>query len=157
MNGMENNNLNFKIVEGIPISSDLKILENLYAEVFEDAQLEFFHKRINTKENICSIIDFENNIPVGFKIGYYYNKDTFYSWVGGVVPSFRNKGIAKKLAQMQEQWAKKNNYLKLRTKSMNRFKSMMILNLKNGFDIVSVYTNDANQTKIVFEKNLVQF
>jgi len=37
---------------------------------------------------------------------------------------------------------------------MNSFKPMMILNLKNGFDIVSVYTNVTNQTKIVFEKEL---
>jgi len=38
---------------------------------------------------------------------------------------------------------------------MNRFKSMMILNLKNGFDIKSVYTNEVGQTKVVFEKTLV--
>jgi hypothetical protein len=37
---------------------------------------------------------------------------------------------------------------------MNRFKPMMILNLKNGFDIVQVYTNDSGQTKVVFEKTL---
>lgn len=151
---MEKNNLSFKIIKGVPPSSDLKVLENLYASIFDDAQLDFFHKRLNEKENVCSLISFEQDIPVGFKIGYHYNKTTFYSWVGGVLPNYRGKGIAKKLAQLQEQWAKKNNYLTIRTKSMNRYKPMMILNLKNGFDIVSVYTNNSNQTKIVFEKNI---
>jgi len=37
---------------------------------------------------------------------------------------------------------------------MNTFKPMMILNLKNGFDIVNIYTNTKGQTKIVFEKNI---
>jgi hypothetical protein len=55
---------------------------------------------------------------------------------------------------MQEQWAKKNGFLKIRTKSMNQFKPMLILNLKNNFNIKSVYTNKLNQTKIVFEKEL---
>ena len=31
---------------------------------------------------------------------------------------------------------------------------MMILNLKNNFDIKQVYTNDSGQTKIIFEKNI---
>ncbi len=35
---------------------------------------------------------------------------------------------------------------------MNRFKPMMIMNLKEGFDIKQVYTNDKGQTKIIFEK-----
>ena len=39
---------------------------------------------------------------------------------------------------------------------MNRFKPMMILNLKNGFSITKVYTNTKGQTKIVFEKQLKQ-
>ncbi len=58
------------------------------------------------------------------------------------------------MTHMQEDYAKQNGYKILRTKSMNHFKPMMILNLKNGFDIVKFYTNDSNQTKIVFEKSL---
>jgi len=151
---MVKNNISFKLIKGIPKDSDLKILENLYTEIFEDAQLDFFHNRLNEQKNICSLIAFENKTPIGFKIGYNYKKTTFYSWVGGVLPNFRNKGIGEKLAQLQEQWAKKNGYFKLRTKSMNHFKPMMILNLKNGFDIVTVYKNSTKQTKIVFEKKI---
>ncbi|SDW23564.1 Acetyltransferase (GNAT) family protein [Lutibacter oricola] len=154
MNGMDENSLCFKIIKGIPSTSELNILESLYAETFEDARLDFFSKRLTEKDDVCSLIAFENNTPIGFKIGYNYNEKTFYSWVGGILPKYRRNGVAKKLAQLQEQWAKKNNYLNIRTKSMNQFKPMMILNLKNGFDIVSIYTNSTNQTKIVFEKQL---
>lgn len=151
---MEKNKSNIKVIEGIPSEQDQQILINLYTDLFEDAETVFFMDRLITKEQICSLIAFQNNKPVGFKIGYRYNETTFYSWVGGVLPEFRRKGIAKKLAQKQELWAKENHFKKLRTKSMNRFKPMMILNLKNGFNIISVYTNDSNQTKVVFEKEL---
>lgn len=154
MSGMEENNIQIKVIEGIPSEEDQQLLIDLYSTVFEDAHIVFFIDRLKSKEQLCSAIAFQDEKPVGFKIGYRYNETTFYSWVGGILPEFRQKGFAKKLAQRQEQWAKANQFLKLRTKSMNRYKPMMILNLKNGFNIISVYTNDSDQTKVVFEKNL---
>lgn len=153
-NGMEENNLHIKCIEGIPSEADQKVLIALYSEIFEDAETVFFIDRLKSKPQVCSLIAFQNDIPVGFKIGYRYNETTFYSWVGGILPNCRKKGFGKKLAQRQEQWAKLNLFTKIRTKSMNRYKPMMILNLKNGFNISSVYTNDSNQTKIIFEKEL---
>lgn len=154
MSGMEKSKIYIRIIEGIPSEQDQQILIDLYTAIFEDAETVFFMDRLISQNQVCSLIAFQNNQPVGFKIGYRYNETTFYSWVGGVLQDYRNKGIAKKLAQKQELWAKENHFKKLRTKSMNRFKPMMILNLKNGFNIISVYTNDSDQTKVVFEKDL---
>ena len=124
----------------------------LYCEIFNDADVFFFKQRLVDNENVYSIIAYIDDKPIGFKVGYYYSDDTFYSWVGGILPDYRKKGIATKLAELQEQYAKSAGYSKLRTKSMNQYKSMMILNLKRGFDIVKFYTNEKGQTKIVFEK-----
>lgn len=155
MNGMvKNNEFQFELIEGFPNPQKTETLLSLYTTIFEDAQLDFFKQRLIEKENIISIIAYHKQKPVGFKIGYHYNESTFYSWVGGVLPNYRKQGIAKQLAKLQENWAKQQGYTKLRTKSMNRFKPMMILNLKNGFDIQQIYTNDNGQTKIVFEKEL---
>lgn len=154
LNGMENDKFTFKIVEGIPSEDLLEDIISLYTSIFEDYKLNFFIERINQKEDLIIVLCYDQNQLVGFKIGYRYSITTFYSWVGGVLLEQRNNGIAKQLAQLQEQKVKEKGYLKIRTKSMNRFKPMMILNLKNGFDIKSVYTNDVGQTKIVFEKNL---
>jgi predicted GNAT superfamily acetyltransferase len=155
MNGMEKNNIQFAILKN-PISKiELKQLILLYTAIFEDADIDFFKNRIQEKENLCIIVaKNKSKNYVGFKIGYRYNEETFYSWVGGVLPKYRQQKIAFTLAKMQEQWAKKNGFLKIRTKSMNQFKPMLILNLKNNFNIKSVYTNKLNQTKIVFEKEL---
>ncbi|WP_420551936.1 GNAT family N-acetyltransferase [Tenacibaculum aiptasiae] len=151
---MKDQNLFFKQIDGIPDKKGLEELLTLYTSVFNDAITDFFLERIQTKEKVFSIIAYYNNNPVGFKIGYQYNSNTFYSWVGGVLPQYRKKGIASNLAKLQESWALQNDFKKLRTKSMNKFKPMLILNLKNGFDIIQVYTNEKGQTKIVFEKSI---
>ncbi len=151
---MNDQNIKIKSIQGIPSNEVLNELLTLYTSVFEDAIVDFFMERISTKEDVVSIIAYKNEVPVGFKIGYRYNESTFYSWVGGVLLNHRKEGIAKQLAAIQESIAKEKGYTKLRTKSMNRFKPMLILNLKNGFDIVQVYTNQKGQQKIVFEKEI---
>ena len=151
---MNHQNIKIKTIQGVPMKKNMEELLTLYTTVFEDAIVTFFNDRITSKEDVVSIIAYINQVPVGFKIGYRYNENTFYSWVGGVLPKYRKQGIAKQLAETQEIVVKEKGYTKLRTKSMNRFKPMLILNLKNGFDIVQVYTNEKGQQKIVFEKKV---
>lgn len=147
--------MTYRIIEGIPSQNILETLVTTYAALFEDARLDFFRDRIHTKTDLSVALCYDQTTLVGFKLGYRYNAHTFYSWVGGVLPSYRKRGIAQQLMELQHKAATQKGYQKIRTKSMNRFKPMMSLNLKNGFDIVSVYTNDSQQAKIVFEKNLL--
>lgn len=153
-NGMESDRFIFKIVEGTPSKELLEDILVVYKSIFDDYKLDFFKNRIHQKEDLIILLCYYQNQLLGFKIGYRYNDVTFYSWVGGVLPEQRKKGIARQMAQLQEQKVKEKGYLKIRTKSMNRFKPMMILNLKNGFEIKSMYTNKVGQTKIVFQKLL---
>ncbi|MFD2567136.1 GNAT family N-acetyltransferase [Pseudotenacibaculum haliotis] len=151
---MVENKFTYQTISGVPEQKVLDELLHLYDVLFDDARLDFFVDRINTKEDLVTILCYHNNVLVGFKLGYKYDQITLYSWVGGVLPEYRKQGIAQKLMELQHQCAKEKEYKKVRTKSMNRFKPMIILNLKNGFDIIQVYTNDSKQTKIIFEKNL---
>lgn len=155
LNGMENDSITYISINGFPDETMLQKLKQLYVELFTDADTEFFENRLKQKEDVLIIAALNDTKLVGFKIGYFYNAETFYSWVGGVKRNCRRKGIATQLAQIQEFYAKENGYGTLRTKSLNTFKPMMVMNLKNGFDIKSVYTNEMNQTKIVFEKKLL--
>ena len=132
----------------------LKEIIDLYITIFKDADIKFFKERLKQKENTLCVLAHSGDTLIGFKIGYPYNETSFYSWIGGVKSSYRQQGIATQLAEMQEEYAKENGFIKLRTKSMNQYKSMMIFNLKNGFDITKFYTNTNGQTKIVFEKLL---
>ena len=125
-NGMESDRFKFKVIEGLPSKELLEDILFVYKSIFDDYKLDFFKNRIRQKEDLIIILCSQHSQLLGFK----------------------------QLAQLQEKGVKEKGYLKIRTKSMNRFKPMMILNLKNGFDITKTYTNDKGQTKIVFEKLL---
>ena len=153
-NGMENDKINYSVTLGNENHAKLQDILELYAKLFEDADLNFFKERYASHPKLISVLAYNNETLVGFKIGYPYNETTFYSWIGGVLPHYRQRGIANTLAQYQESAAKSQGFKTLRTKSMNRFKPMMILNLKREFNIINIYTNTKGQTKIVFEKSL---
>ena len=154
LNGMENANITYRTVYG-SIDVDIMVeIEQCYEFLFDDADVYFFKQRFKEQPHIITVLALHKDRIVGFKIGYSYNDNTFYSWIGGVLPNYRRIGIAKSLATHQSEAAKNQGFTKLRTKSMNRFKPMMIFNLQQGFDIVKCYTNDSGQTKIVFEKSI---
>lgn len=135
---------------------DLNIIIELYLQVFDNADIKKFRKKINNKKDLLFILAYVNNEPAGFKIGYAINPKVYYSWTGGVKKNHRRKGIAGTLAASQEKWASSKGYCRLRTKSMNRFKPMMILNLKNGFDIIDTDEDRNGDIEIIFEKKLRQ-
>ena len=88
---------------------------------------------------------------VGYKVGYEFQPRRFYSWLGGVLPQYRRRGIALALLNWQEGWARKNGYEVIRVTSENRYRSMLIFLLKNEYDIVGVETCGA----VHFQKRFV--
>ena len=141
-------------IEGIPEPHLLDELICFYQERFEDADREMFLTRVRNNPDLFLTTAQSTSGVVGFKLGYSMNQHTFYSWLGAVHPDYRKQGIANRLAEMQENWAIKKGFKRLRTKTMNRFKPMMILNLKRGFDIIEVITDKKGLRKIVFQKSL---
>ncbi len=154
-NGMENSKITYKILTECPEDYKLNEIIRLYQHIFNDADRDFFIGRFNNSYKcIITVLAYSKTTLVGFKIGYPKDENVFYSWIGGVHKEYRKLGIAQKLLNLQEDEVKKKGFKIIQTKSMNRFKPMMLLNLKNGFDIIRVYTNTKLQTKIVFEKAL---
>lgn len=92
---------------------------------------------------------------VGFKIGYELDENKFYSWLGGVDPNYRKRGIALTLMEQQHEYLKGKGYQIVQTKTMNKWRGMLILNIKNGFDVIETYTDEKGVHKIVLEKVLL--
>jgi GNAT superfamily N-acetyltransferase len=95
-----------------------------------------------------------NKTPIGFKLGYEQNPDLFYSWLGGVIPSYRGLGVAEDLMNAQHEWCRSQGYSRVQTRTQNRFRAMLTLNIKAGFDIVGYHLSDDGEPKILLEKNL---
>lgn len=112
-----------------------------------------YEKRLNQVPHII-LVAYQGNQAIGFKVGYERDS-SFYSWMGGVLPAFRRKGIAKKLADAQEAWAKKQNYRSITFKTRNEHKAMLMFALQNGFDIVDCYLKSSVQEyRIVLRKEI---
>lgn len=118
--------------------------------------LNFRQLRERVNEGSLILISEADGHLTGFKIGYPVDDVEFYSWLGGVIPEFRELGFAQMMIEFQEQWSKEQGYKLLSVKSMNQFPSMLRLLVRNGYDIVRVddYKHPKNE-RICLAKKLV--
>lgn len=127
----------------------------LCREAFTDFNEEKFRKRAHGQKNFTLFAFFYEQELVGFKAGYELDESKYYSWMGAVSLQHRKLGVALALMHEQHTWAKTQGYKLILSKSDNRHKAMMALNLKAGFDIVGTeQTSLSPVIKILFEKKL---
>ena len=109
--------------------------------------------RLNEKPHLILSASNETG-PIGFKIGYE-REGKFYSWLGAILPMYRNKGIASALADRQEEWAKNQGYTTIWMKTRNCFPEMMMMAVGRGFRIVGFDPREeVGQHRIVLEKSI---
>jgi ribosomal protein S18 acetylase RimI-like enzyme len=111
-------------------------------------------ERLKNRQHLVLIAEASQQ-PIAYKLGYALSDSEFYSWLGGVIPSYRKQGIATKLREAQEALAVENNYQVLSVKSMNRYPAMLQLLISSGYHI-SGYEDkgDTDSSKICFYKKL---
>lgn len=131
-------------------SKEHESLNQLHNTIFKTK--DNLNEKLSKKNDPITLIAYKDNEIVGYKIGYKQDSTTFYSWLGGVKEQYRNYGIAQKLIDEQIKLLKKKSYSKVQTKTYNRWKSMLILNIKNDFHIIDCYKDDKGDTAIILEK-----
>lgn len=131
---------------------DLNDIFSIHQTVFGD--IEHFKKKLAGKRGLVFTLSISNDKVVGYKIGYPLSEDRFYSWMGAVSPVARNKGVATSLMIAQHNWAKTQHYRVIETKTMNRWRQMLLLNIKHGFDVKAVEVERDGVEKIILEKRL---
>jgi len=115
--------------------------------------LDEYKKRLTTELDLI-LIAYWKGEPAGFKVGYKI-KDHFYSWMGGVIPEFRNKGIARKLAQTQQRLVKEHSIEMITMKTRNKHINMLLFALSDGFQITGFEkSNDKSENRILLTKTL---
>ncbi len=146
-----------EIVTSTDVSeSDIKTLAPVIEKAFGEWDEKWFYSTFNQHKKFYLLTAFVEDQAVGFKLGYEQSQGEFYSWLGGVVPEYRGLGIASNLMQTQHRWCVEQGYKKIQTKTQNRFREMLMLNLKNGFDVIGTHASDEGGMKIVLEKKLEQ-
>ena len=90
---------------------------------------------------------------VGLKLGYAVRRTRFYSWIGGVDPAFRRRGIARHLMAEQHRWCAGQGIETVETSTTNDHRGMLLLNVAAGFDVVGSKST-AGRLSILLEKRL---
>ncbi|MEL7220589.1 MAG: GNAT family N-acetyltransferase [Bacteroidota bacterium] len=112
-----------------------------------------YEKRLKKVPHLI-LVAYDGENPIGFKVGYE-REQGFYSWMGGVVPSFRRRSVALQLASAQEKWARNNGYKQVTFKTRNQHKNMLLFALKRGFQIVGFKEKeDITTNRIILSKVL---
>lgn len=131
-------------------------------EIFKQIYKASFGSEMNEKKYLSKIklisefhilVAYDNDKAVGIKVGYCLDETKFYSWLGGVLPDYQGLGIASELIRLQHQWCLSQDMKSIETRTRNRFRSMIALNLVHGFEIVGTL-KDNRGLKILLEKDL---
>jgi len=124
-------------------------------EFFQPFSEKIYEDRLTDTIHLILIAEVDGK-AVGFKVGYERDSaEVFYSWLGGVLASHRRMGIATKLADEQERWAKNHGYHKVYFKTRNRFSKMIHFGLNRGFKIIDLIKKGSiDDYRIVMEKVL---
>ncbi|MDC5840001.1 GNAT family N-acetyltransferase [Vibrio europaeus] len=110
----------------------VQVVEQI-AEFAHKESVESLSARLEGKPRPLIQVAQQGDDILGFKIGYQIDETTFYSWFGGVSCLARNKGVAQKLLDIQEQWVTDQGYKQLKVKSRNQFPAMLRMLIKNGY------------------------
>lgn len=145
--------INYSKTEGMPADTQLQGIQEAYAEIF-GGDVRQFEQELKAKRRLITFTAEEDRQIVGFKIGYDRKLNHFYSWIGGVLPSHRGSGIASELMRRQNGWCSQNKYLTIRTQTKNKWKDMLILNLRHGYNVIGTYVNGQGDTKSMLEKRI---
>ena len=111
------------------IASVRELLMACFGQVSPD-----FAARMHSQPSASLMLARSDQTAVGFKLSYARSLSECYSWLGGVHPDYRQRGIARALMRQQHAWARAAGYQFVTTETENRFRAMLILNLREGFE-----------------------
>lgn len=90
---------------------------------------------------------------IGFKIGYAMSQRKYYSWLGGVDPEFRRRGIASELMERQHDWLAQRGYSIVETAANQGNVAMAQANLRHGFSVCGC-RSEPPRVQILFSRAL---
>ena len=105
--------------------SELLWLHERIVEFPGNSSFTFYEDRLRHRVSLALVALWDGELA-GFKVGYPSElPEQFYSWMGGVRPEFRRKGIATALTEEQERWTKEVGFRAVFFKTRNRFPGMI--------------------------------
>lgn len=90
---------------------------------------------------------------VAFKAGYAVGRSRYYSWLGGVHPHFRRRGIAAELMRRQHAWLRERGFETVETATNQGNLPVIRANLEHGFMVCGL-RHKSGRMQVLFSKDL---
>lgn len=147
--------VNIKVYRGLN-EELLYLIFSLETAIFKEPySKEKIERECSVKHQLLALVAFSKGKAVGYKVGYEMTSRIFYSWMGGVLPEYRHNGVARKLMSKQHSLVQEMGYKVVRTYTENKYRDMLLLNIRFGFDVQGVMNDSANpKTIIILDKRL---
>jgi ribosomal protein S18 acetylase RimI-like enzyme len=145
--------MQYQLFEGMPPGDVFEQIMALYEVIFQTSS-QPIRQKIKKVDRLLVLVASDNGKVVGFKVGYEQGANEFYSWIGAVDSAYRRQGIGSTLMTMQHDWLKQHGYSVVTTTTKNKWRNMLILNLRHGFDVIGTYTDEKGEPKIILKKQL---
>jgi len=142
-----------------PLESDTPLFQSvleLDGKIFGVDHAAGLGTELSRKHHPTLFVATSKDKVVGYKLGYERKPNHYYSWLGGVSADHQRHGIATTLMKMQHDWCRANGYVAIRTQTKNKWRNMILLNIRSGYHIIGSFTDDTGEPKIMLEKNLVE-
>jgi GNAT superfamily N-acetyltransferase len=137
-------------------ANDLPHIISMYNQIYRPQKdEEFFRRRLRGRYNPLFLIATLDELPVGFFLGFELKPSVFFSWLYGVLPEFRRKGIASQLMDAVHDWAVEHEYVSIRFECQNQHRPMLHLAIAQEYDVVGIrWDPDRGHNLVIFEKVL---
>ena len=150
MSGIE-----YRVYEGMPDDAVLGWIVTMSVELFSfGGDVTELKSSLLGKEQIHTVVALDTGQPVGFKIGYKQRPHYFESWMGGVMPDARRRGIADELQHRQHAWCVEQGFRIVTTITSGDNAPMLILNLRHGYTVVGTFLDRGKHLKVILQKRL---
>lgn len=146
--------LRFVEVLGVPEARLAQSILALATQVLPSKEPVDLAARLGHVLDAWGIVALDGERVVGFKLGFGDRPGRFYSWLGGVAPEQRRRGVARELIRRQHLRCREAGYSSVRTHTTNGNRAMLLLNVQEGFDVIGTTNSAGKGLRIVLEKGL---
>jgi GNAT superfamily N-acetyltransferase len=155
--------IRYREIEGMPDEAAFEDLGQLSFVMFappgsdnpsQERHAESFRVGLRGRPWVFTVLAYDAEQLVGFKIGRSEDPREFESWRGGVLESHRRQGIARELAQRQEAWCRAQSFRVICTQTDPDNAPMLMLNLAQGFIISGTNLKRGEKLRVDLLKKL---
>ena len=129
----------------------VSVAEAAFAKKAPNSWVEAFEWRLEHMPDVTVFVAEQSAKIVGFKAGYATAYDRYYSWLGGVRPEYRRRGVASELMRRQHAWIENSRFRLLETQVSKSNSQMIAINEAGGFIKSGDFLKDGDPY-LIFEK-----